>query len=140
MKKYFPAFILLNFLIVIFIGCQKQEADSPEDVINLNADYMSKEDISGVETTLDKDKPDFEQSMKMVKLLFDTYDLDYKIESLETVEQNENEAQIKFVQLTTKISGPEFRDNRFTGIHTLKKKSDGWKILSTKQLNIEFLD
>ena len=140
MKKFFTDLILLNLMLLIFIGCNKQEAGSPIEVINLNTEYMTKEDISGVETTLDKDNPDFEQSMKMVKLLFDTYDLDYKIESLETVEQNENEAQIKFVQLTTKISGPEFRDNRFTGIHTLKKKSDGWKILSTKQLNIEFLD
>ena len=140
MKKFFTDLILLILMLLILIGCNKQEAGSPIEVINLNTEYMTKEDISGVEITLDKDNPDFEQSMKMVKLLFDTYDLDYKIESLETVEQNENEAQIKFVQLTTKISGPEFRDNRFTGIHTLKKKSDGWKILSTKQLNIEFLD
>lgn len=134
---------LLPFLIlsaIYFNGCSNKGGSSPEEVIRINAKYMTEENLAGVESTIDPDSPDFEESKRLANLLFKTYDLKYEIESIEIIEQNDTEALVKFVQLTTKLNGPEFKDNRFTGIHTVRKTDNGWKIFATKQLNVKFLN
>ncbi|HEX9252481.1 MAG TPA: hypothetical protein VF870_09575, partial [Ignavibacteriaceae bacterium] len=68
------------------------------------------------------------------------YDLNYKIENIKVLEQNDNEAKVEFTQVTTKIKGPDFKNNKTTGIHTLRKDGDSWKIYSTEMTNVEFLN
>jgi len=140
MKQLFSPSIILIFITLVFFSCSQKGGSSPEEVVILNAEYMENEDISGVKSTIDSNNPEYDASLSMINLLFDNYDLNYTIESMEIIEQSENEAKIKYVQLTTKVNGPAFRDNRYTGIHTLTKKDDGWKISSTEQVNIEFLN
>lgn len=59
------------------------------------------------------------------------YDLNYKIEKLKVLEKNDNEAKVEFVKITTKLKGPDFNNNKITGVHTLKMDGGSWKIFST---------
>ena len=140
MRRLLSQYFILTVFTIGLLGCGQKGGSSPEEVIMKNAEYMEKEDMSGVKSTIDHDSPNYDASLNTIQFLFDNYDLKYTIESIEIIEQSENEAKIKYVQLTTKVNGPAFKDNRYTGIHTLKKKDDGWKIYSTEQLNIEFLN
>jgi competence protein ComGC len=61
------------------------------------------------------------------------------LEKVKLIEEKGNEAKVEFVQITTKIKGPEFKNNQTTGIHTLKKDGDSWKIFSTEVTDLKFL-
>ncbi|WP_337866207.1 hypothetical protein [Ignavibacterium sp.] len=131
-------FVLLS--IIFFISCSsKKNYDTPEALVNANAEFMNQEDFDGVMSTIHPQSPSYEMTEKMVKKIFEVYDLHYKVEKLKVLEQNDKEAKIEFIQVTTKLKGPDFKNNKTTGIHTLKMDGDSWKIFSTEVQDLEFL-
>lgn len=137
-KSILPLVITLG--ILIFISCGKKAYETPASVVNANAEYMNKEDLDGVMTTIHPQSPSYAATEAMAKQIFDRYDLNYKIENVKVIEENENEAKVEFTQLTTKIKGPEFHNNRTVGIHTLRKDGDSWKVYATEMVNVDLLD
>jgi hypothetical protein len=131
--------IVLLFLLVLACS-HKEEYSTPESVIEANAKYMTEENMDEVMNTIYKDSPNYASTESIIKSLFDRYDLSYKINSLKVTEETNNEAKVQFVQETVKISGPEFRNNRVTGIHNLKKDGDSWKIYSTEIKDVQYLN
>jgi hypothetical protein len=128
-------------LPLIFLSCSNNKYySSPEEVIQTNIDYMNTEDLDGVMSTIHPDSPSFKTTENLAKQLFKIYDLNYKIEKLEVINENNQEATVNFTQLTTKISGPQFKNNRIQGVHIVRKDGDSWKLYSTKILNTEFLN
>jgi hypothetical protein len=133
--------ILIAFVIAfIFAACSgKNNYATPEYAVEANAEFMNKKDIDGVMSTIHPQSPSYEMTEKLVKKIFETYDLSYKLEKVKLIEEKGNEAKVEFVQITTKIKGPEFKNNQTTGIHTLKKDGDSWKIFSTEVTDLKFL-
>lgn len=137
-KLILNSFVLLS--IIFFISCSsKKSCDTPEALLNANADLMNQEDFDGVMSTIHPQSPSYEMTEKLVKKIFEVYDLNYKIEVLKVLEQTDNEAKVEFIQITTKLKGPDFKNNKTTGVHTLKMDGDSWKIFSTEVKDIEFL-
>lgn len=137
-KLVLNSFVLLS--IIFFISCSsKKSYDTPEALVNANADFMNQEDFDGVMSTIHPQSPSYDMTEKLVKKIFEVYDLNYKIEKLKVLEQNDNEAKIEFVQITTKLKGPDFKNNKTTGVHTLKMDGGSWKIFSTEVQDLEFL-
>ena len=134
--------LLFSVLFILFVAaCSGNiEYPTPESVINSNAEFLTQEDIEGAMSTIHPESAMLTNTENIMKQLFETYDLNYKIEKIEVVKNDSNEAEVDFVQLTTKISGPEFRNNRLTGKHFLKKHNNSWKIFITKATNIEYLN
>lgn len=139
MKKIIlNTFVLL--IIVAFISCSsKKNYDTPESLVNANAEFMNQENFDGVMSTIHPQSPSYEMTEKLVKKIFEVYDLNYKIEKLKVLEQNDKGAKIEFIQITTKLKGPDFKNNKTTGVHTLKMDGDSWKIFSTEVQDLEFL-
>jgi hypothetical protein len=128
-------------LIFAFLGCGNNKYySSPEEVIQANIDYMNAENLEGTMSTFHPDSPTFDITEKLVKKIFDIYDLNYKIEKLKVTAEDAEEATVEFTQLTTRLNGPAFRNNRVTGKHLIKKNGDSWKIYSTQILNSEYLN
>lgn len=133
--------LLLVFPIFIFFSCSNSEDYyTPESVVEANAKYMNEEKFDEAMNTIDKDSPAYSATESMLQQLFNRYDLNYKIESMKVISETDTDAKIEFVQVTTKINGPEFKNNRATGIHTLKKVGDSWKIYSTEMKDVKFLN
>ena len=133
--------LLLVFPIFIFFSCSNSEDYyTPESVVEANAKYMNEEEFDEAMNTIDKDSPAYSATESMLQQLFNRYDLNYKIESMKVISETDTDAKIEFVQVTTKINGPEFKNNRATGIHTLKKEGDSWKIYSTEMKDVKFLN
>ena len=101
---------------------------------------MNEEDLEAVMTTVHPKSPSYEGTEAMAKQIFNLYDLNFKLENIKILEQNDNEAKVEFTQVTTKINGNNFKNNKAAGIHTLRKDGDLWKIYSTEMTNVEFLD
>jgi len=127
-------------LLFIIISCSTENYYTPESVIEANAKHMNEENFDAVMNTIHKDVPAFPATESMIKQLFDRYDLEYKIVGMKVSEENDTEAKVEFVQITNKLKGPEFKNNKATGIHTLKKDGDSWKIYSTKMTDVQFLN
>ena len=135
------ALILILILILVVLACSsKKEYETPESLIEANTTYMNAEDLEGVMTTVHPKSPSYDGTEAMAKQIFERYDLNFKIENIKVLEQNDNEAKVQFTQLTTKIKGVDFKNNKATGIHTLRKDGDSWKVYSTEMVNVEFLD
>jgi hypothetical protein len=135
----FKIFVLL--IPVFIISCSSgEDYYTPESVIEANLKYMNEEKYDEAMNTIHKDSPSYPASEIMIKQLFERYDLNYKIVSMKVLEDNNSEAKIEFVQITTKINGPEFKNNKSTGIHRLKKDGDSWKIYSTQMTDIQSIN
>ena len=132
--------LFLLIALAVFACSSKKEYKTPESLINANAEYMNEEDLEGVMTTVHPKSPNYAATEAMAKQIFDRYDLNYKIENIKVLEGNDKEAKVEFTQVTTKIKGKDFKNNKATGIHTLKKDGDSWKVYSTEMVNVEFLD
>jgi len=132
--------VLFSIILISYSCSSEKEYKTPEDLINANADYMNEEDLEAVMTTVHPKSPSYEGTEAMAKQIFELYDLNFKIESIKVLEQNDKEAKVEFTQVTTKITGNDFKNNKATGIHTLRKDGNSWKVYSTEMTNVEFLD
>lgn len=132
--------LLLLIALAVFACSSKKEYKTPESLINANAEYMNEEDLEGVMTTVHPKSPNYAATEAMAKQIFDRYDLNYKIENIKVLEENDKEAKVEFTQVTTKIKGKDFKNNKATGIHTLRKDGNSWKVYSTEMTNVEFLN
>ena len=145
MKPQFHNQIIFILLLIIsslvFQNCSNNKYySSPEEVILANIDFMNTENIEGTLSTIHPDSPSYETTEILIKQIFNLYDLNYKIEKLKVISEDAQEAIVDFTQLTTKLKGPEFKNNRITGKHTIKRDGDSWKIYSTQILNTEYLN
>ncbi|GMU95566.1 hypothetical protein [Ignavibacterium album] len=133
---------VLTLVIVVFtfLACSgDNNYPTPEYAIEANANFMNEENFDGVMSTIHPESPSYKMTETLVKKIFDTYDLNYKIEKISLVEQKDKEAKVEFIQVTTKIKGPDFKNNRTYGVHTLKLDGDSWKIFSTEVTDLKFL-
>ena len=139
--KIVSGFAVLSFIIIIVMSCSsKEEYPTPESVIKANAAYMNEEDLEGVMTTVHPKSPSYPATESMAKQIFERFDLNYKIENIKVLEQTDKEAKVEFTQVTTKIKGKDFKNNKATGIHTLRKDGKSWKVYSTEMVKVDFLD
>jgi hypothetical protein len=140
-SNLFARILTVIFFIVVINACSnKEEYPTPESVIEANVKYMNEEKFDEAMNTIYKDSPSYPASEIMIKQIFERYDLNYKIVSMKVVEENDSDAKVEFVQVTTKLKGTDFKNNRATGIHTLKKDGDSWKIYGTEMTDIQFLN
>lgn len=138
MKSILSLSILLS--LCVFACSSEEDYYTPESVVEANVKYMNEEKYEEAMNTIHKDSPAYQVSDTMIKQLFDMYDLNYKIASMKVLEHNDSKAKIEFVQITTKLKGPEFKNNQSRGIHTLKKDGDSWKIYSTEMTDFKLLN
>lgn len=142
MKGWIVKNIISIFFITIFLifACSADKNYStPEATLEANAAFMNEENFEGVMSTIHPESQSYQMTENLVKKIFETYDLSYKLEKIKVLEQNDKEAKVEFIQLTTKIKGPDFKNNRTYGIHTLKLDGDSWKIFSTEVTDLKFL-
>jgi len=72
--------------------------------------------------------------------LFDEYDLRYDVYGLQILEQTDDEARVAFTLVTRKIRGPEFENNKITGVMTLRLDDGAWKIYNQEVADVTYID
>lgn len=108
-------------------------------VVKKNLEMAQQEDLEGYMSTIAEDSPAYEPTRESMRQIFEIYDLSYELPEVRVLEKTEDTARVYFVQITRKVSGPEFLDNQVTGRHQLKKIKGVWKIFLTEVINIEYL-
>ena len=133
---------LFMFAVLLFNGCgsNAKEEQAIKDVIYKNIEAGNSEDVAEYISTMDKNNRNYDRLEDMMNTIFSTYDLNYQIKDLKIIELKEDEAKVSFVQITKKIQGPTFRDNRIEGVHTLHKTDGEWKIYDTQINKMNYLN
>jgi len=116
------------------------DKSDPVLVVRANVDALQRKDLAAVVATLDPEDPLFEQTKKITASGFKNYEFRYALEDVALESMSDDEARVRFVQVTKKVSGPAFRDNRVEGVHTLRKRNGEWKMFHTETTKIEYLD
>jgi len=143
--------ILLGFVLVLVVGIgialwallsfgPQAVDDEIEAVINANIRTLQEEDLAAYMDTIDPASPLYDQTEQVTAQLLDLYDLTYEIEKMEMVRQSANIAKVRVVQVTRKISGPTFRNNRITAVHELHRVQGEWLIYNTVIEHIDYLN
>ena len=147
MKKISTAFALA---MILALTCLPTSAAGPVDeaavldAVRANVDALEREDLPAYMATIHQDAPAYEGTKKIVAELFHDYDLEYQLEKIELVKEDDADqesgvAKVRFIQVTTLVKGGKFKNNRTTGVHTLKSSGGQWKLFSTEVENVEYL-
>lgn len=135
MKK-FLALLISAVVLLSFTGCLPKKSDN--DVlaaVKKNIDAMNTENIEEYMSVIDT--PNYEEMKATVQSLFDAYDLKVEVSDLKVKKQTDTEAEVSCTQITKKVSGPEFKDNKTKAVHYLKKVDGNWKIYKTDVISVE---
>jgi len=132
---------LLVISVFLLWGCG---VGIPEDevlisVIEKNLQMSRDEDADGFLATIHEEAAGYSTIKQGLEQMFDAYDFNYELKEADVLEKSRDKARVHFIQITKKVSGPEFQDNELEGIHTLKRSKGEWKILNTEVTNVRFL-
>jgi hypothetical protein len=118
----------------------KVPVSSPLTVVRTQLDALNRQNLNASMESIHPSSPMFQPTKEFGEALFKNYKLRFTLQNLVLESITADTSKVRFTQITKKISGPEFRNNRLTGIHTLKKHQGKWKIYDSKTIKIEYLD
>lgn len=132
--------LLIILAAASLAGCgSNPEEEAAQQVLTDQLEFLRNEDLEGVMSTMHPESPAYSQTRVVVEQVFELYDLEYNLETVEVVEMSENQAKLRAVQVTRRVSGPELADTRVTAIHTIRKTGSGWKLYESQTESSEAL-
>ncbi len=142
MHRMFVVLAVVSLASTALPGCAQETeiAGDPVSVVHENINAMNSEDLEKVMATIDEESESYEATKQLAQRLFDTYDLHCELDSVRVIELTDEEAKVECVQLTKKVRGPAFRDNRIDFVHLLRKSDGKWKIYASKAKKIDYLN
>ena len=118
----------------------KVPALSPVAVVRAQLDALNRQNLNASMDGIHPSSPMFQSTKEFGEVIFKNYKLRFMLQNVALESITADTAKVRFTQITKKISGPEFRNNRLVGVHTLKKHQGKWKIYDSKTIKIEYLD
>lgn len=139
--------VILAFAVALVVGflviknaSMGPEKDAVLAVIRENLDACRRNDIEGIMATMDPQSPKYEQTRNvMEQMMSQQYVLSYEMKEARVTSISDTEARVHVVQVTRKISGPDFRDNEVTVTDILVKRDGQWKLSDTIVEHINYL-
>ena len=134
---------ILTLIICMSISSYALAADdiavTIETLVKENLKATREENIDGIMSTIHPDSPAYNPTKDQTAPLFESYDLNYEIVSFTYIGEEGTYAVSRTKQKTTKISGPDFRDNVIDMIQVFRKDEGVWKFWNQVILDIEYL-
>ena len=110
-------------------------------LLKRNLTALEEEDIDLFMEGLHPQSEAYENSKESALNLLELYDVDMNLDSYNILTESDEEIVVAYTQTTKRIGGnDDFKDNKITGRHTLRKDSGVWKIYSTTVLDVVYLD
>ena len=140
MKYFFAALVvfLLSFGGVGIAGASSEVSDAVKKTLQANFDATQAENIEAIMSTMHSMSPNRVATEAQLPMLFQQYDLKYELEDYQFVALSGEYAIARVKQRTTKISGPEFRNNILDSFMIFRQENTQWKLWAQTILDIEF--
>ena len=141
--RSFLAALLLALAFAI-TGCQRiTEADkvAAVDVVKQNLAAMQTKNLDAMIATIHSQSPHFEQTKMITQRIFQLYEINYSLKSAEVESATPDAIRVRFEQVMVRMKGPEdFKSNRVSGIHILRRDGSQWKLWSSEGQKITLLE
>ena len=105
-----------------------------------NFDAYEKEDIFRVLATVHTLSPSYMSTKSVADKIFPAYQLKYELLNFKYLLTDGEYAIARVSQKTSKVEGPQFRDNVIDLIIVYKQEKGKWKLWSQVILTVEFLN
>ncbi len=115
------------------------EADV-KTIMDANLKSLQDENMEAMMATIHPESSSKLQMKKIMTRIFKNYDLKYEILSYKFITYDGELAYVRVNQRTSKISGSTFRNNEVELVNILKQDNGSWKILTSAQLNLKFIE
>lgn len=146
MRKNVLALAICMACIGIGQTAQAQTSDTTvisaalKKVVLENFDAYGKEDIFRVMATVHTQSPGYMATKQIGSQLFPTYDLKFELLDFYYLLTDKEYTLARAKQKTTKVSGPEFRDNVLDLIVVFRQENGEWKFWSQVILSVDYLN
>jgi hypothetical protein len=138
--------IVLLAAVIFLFGCQKHPEKTTATsgpvfaTVQAQIKALNQRNAAAALALMHPEAPGLDQTRKTTEQVTATYDLIFMLQNMSLESVSENEATVRFTQITQKVSGPAFRNNRVAGLHTLRKHRGAWRLYYTQVLQIDYLD
>ncbi|MGO2497979.1 MAG: hypothetical protein ACTH6I_08135 [Vibrio litoralis] len=135
---------LKSALFLSILSCSMPTlADTESDVLEVVVDNfkaLNQEDTAAYMDTVHNQSLLYQTTENLLKLTFKTYDLEYDLQNVSFVGEDEKYAYVKAVYETRKVKGPAFQDNQMESLMVFKQINGDWKIWAQANLELTKLD
>lgn len=139
--------VLMLAMVLLFnheVLAENVEADKDiamvlKSLITENFKAYEQEDIEKVMETVHSKSPGFEATKKFSSQIFPVYEIKYELLSFKYITSEGKYALGRVKQKTSKITGPEFKDNVIDSIVIFKQEAGLWKLWSQATLTLEYI-
>lgn len=134
MKKF-----ILSLLMVSSFAC----ADTPteiKEVIVENLAHTQNEDIAAAMANIHSQSPLYLSTQQVLEQLLPLYDLKYTLLEYTFIGEDEEYAYAKVKQRTSKVDGPDFKNNELEAMQVFKKEEGIWKLWTQANLSILYIN
>ena len=141
-KRTILVILVIGLLLTLGVNNSRAEEDISKvlhSVIMDNFKAYELEDIEKVMKTVHSKSPGFDATREFSSQIFPIYDIKYEMLSFKFISIEGEYALGRVKQKTTKISGPEFKDNIIDSIVIFKQESGVWKFWSQASLTLEYI-
>lgn len=135
--------LLLAIAAFVFTGCEKVTEDDKAAAIatvRANLEAMKGRNFDALAETVHPSSPHFEATNAFAQQQAEKYTLLYELKDVAFDSVKSGDIRVRFVQETRRVLGPDdLKDNRVTGIHTLRRDRSKWKLWGTEVIKTEEL-
>ena len=124
--------IVFMISMLMLISCGKIEQNEFTDLIQRNLNAMNSEDLEAAMATIHEDSPLYANTETVTAQLFKTYDLQHTLKGCKVISRTPEEVIVEVMQVSKKISGPQYQNTAGTLRHTLKRSNGVWKIYNSE--------
>ena len=135
--------VILILIILSVSGCTSSKDNIDSDIIAVIHEQLraaQNEDLAAYMNTIHPHSPFYKQTEIEMKSMFETYDLKHEMQDIHIIERRKTGAKVRWIQRTSKVSGPEFRNIKATVTHIFQKFNGKWKMFSGEMTDIAYED
>ena len=116
------------------------QEDAILDTVRKQIQALNQRDAETALTYVHPNAPGINQTRVLTKKMVQEFELLYMIQKLNLDSVTGDEAKVNYTEIIQRVSGGDYRSNRVTGVHTLRKDGDTWRLFTNKVLSTEYLD
>lgn len=136
--------VMLSFLMLTVAHVSAADDSALKKTIqavvieNLNA--AQKENIQALMKTVHTNSPVYQATRSQSEMIFAAYKLKYKLHSVRVIGQDGDWVFARIDVTTTKVDGPDFRNNRTSLLQVFRKDGDSWKYWNQLLLDLTYTE
>jgi hypothetical protein len=137
---FYLAVLVVGLVLLANRTIESRQQDEIVAAVRANIDAVNSRDLNAVIAAIHPESPGLRDMKNTAEDLFKKFELRSTLKEIAIESVAGDEAKVRFSQMTEKLSGPGFQDNRVDGVHTLRRHNGEWKLYSTEVTNIVYLD